>query len=115
MKVNARPPLIAAAAAFSLLLGDGDVETAHALLLGAIEHHRATNQNVDSPLEEALHTLYRVCYFGGRAELWAPFDRLMARLEPSSDDTLSLMNATFAGRSANRRIRYGYHCVPNGT
>ena len=24
------------------------------------------------------------------------------------------MNATFAGRSASRRMRYGYHCVPNG-
>src|SRR5205085_10025362 len=29
--------------------------------------------------------------------------------------TLVTMNATFAGRSASRRIRYGYQCVPNGT
>src|SRR5437762_850185 len=26
-----------------------------------------------------------------------------------------VMNAMFAGRSARRRIRYGYQCVPNGT
>src|SRR5215469_12223716 len=24
-------------------------------------------------------------------------------------------NATFAGRSASLRMKYGYHCVPNGT
>lgn len=24
------------------------------------------------------------------------------------------MNSTFAGRSANRRMKYGYHSVPNG-
>ena len=29
--------------------------------------------------------------------------------------TLPVMKATFAGRSARRRMRYGYHCVPNGT
>src|SRR5262249_35156635 len=28
---------------------------------------------------------------------------------------LVVMNAMFAGRSASRRIRYGYQCVPNGT
>src|SRR5690606_6013230 len=28
---------------------------------------------------------------------------------------LPVMNARFAGRSASRRMRYGYHCVPNGT
>jgi DNA-binding CsgD family transcriptional regulator len=35
---------------------------------------------VDSPLEEALHTLYRVCYFGGRAELWGPLERILDSL-----------------------------------
>jgi len=29
--------------------------------------------------------------------------------------TLATMNAMFAGRSASRRIKYGYQCVPNGT
>src|SRR5262245_51754369 len=29
--------------------------------------------------------------------------------------TFPVMKATFAGRSARRRMRYGYHCVPNGT
>jgi hypothetical protein len=29
--------------------------------------------------------------------------------------TLPTMNTMLAGRSARRRIRYGYQCVPNGT
>lgn len=29
--------------------------------------------------------------------------------------TLPTMNTMFAGRSASRRMRYGYQCVPNGT
>src|SRR5580704_1614198 len=33
----------------------------------------------------------------------------------SSRKTFPVMNATLAGRSASRRMRYGYHCVPNGT
>jgi hypothetical protein len=32
-----------------------------------------------------------------------------------SRTTFPVMNARFAGRSARRRMRYGYHCVPNGT
>src|SRR5207247_10810692 len=32
-----------------------------------------------------------------------------------SFSTLATMNATLAGRSASRRIKYGYQCVPNGT
>ena len=32
-----------------------------------------------------------------------------------SRSTLRRTNATFAGRSARRRMKYGYHCVPNGT
>ena len=28
---------------------------------------------------------------------------------------LPAMKAMLAGRSARRRMRYGYHCVPNGT
>jgi hypothetical protein len=34
-------------------------------------------------LTEALHALLRVPWFGGRAELWPPFDALLARLGPN--------------------------------
>ena len=32
----------------------------------------------------------------------------------ASRTMLPVMKAMFAGRSASRRMRYGYHCVPNG-
>jgi len=70
----------AAAAAIHLLVGDGDVDTAHALLVGAIEHREAMGGGFDAALDQALYTLLRVCYFGGRAELWKPFDEVLDRL-----------------------------------
>jgi DNA-binding CsgD family transcriptional regulator len=66
----------AVAAHFALINGDGDVDTAHRLLATAIEAHAAT----DAALEEALRVLVRVCYFGGREDLWAPAYRTLDRL-----------------------------------
>ena len=66
-------------AALLLLTGEGDVETAHQLLAGAIASHRPAD---DEPgvVVEALNTLLMVCHFGGRPELWKPFDRELERL-----------------------------------
>jgi DNA-binding CsgD family transcriptional regulator len=72
----------AAAAAIHLLIGDGDVDTAHGLLVGAIEHRAKMGDGFDAALHEALYTLLRVCYFGGRAELWTPFEKILDRLGP---------------------------------
>ena len=43
-------------------------------------------------------------------------DRDPGHSTPSGDSrtTLAAMKITLAGRSARRRIRYGYHCSPNG-
>ena len=83
----------AATAAFVLLNGEGDVETAHRLLVGAIEN----SQHVSAAaLEEALHVLALLCFFGGRAELWAAFDRALGRLEPNVPTTLYLVGTCFA-------------------
>jgi DNA-binding CsgD family transcriptional regulator len=73
--------LQAAVAASALLLNaDGDVDTAHRLLVGAIESRAERNDLSDAALEEALYTLMVVCLFGGRAEQWAPFYEAIARL-----------------------------------
>lgn len=72
------------AAAFALLIGDGDVDTAHGLLVAAIEHRAEADDTLDPALEEALHTLLRVCYFGGRADLWEPLERALQRLGPNA-------------------------------
>ena len=86
----------AIAASYLLLNGDGDVDTAHRLLVGAIEHRAANDAADDGVLEEALHALLRVCWFGGRAELWRPFDALLARLAPNIPVSLDLASKIVA-------------------
>jgi len=86
----------AIAASYLLLNGDGDVETAHRLLVGAIEHRAASVTSDDGALEEALHALLRVCWFGGRAELWRPFDAILARLAPNIPASLDLASKIVA-------------------
>jgi DNA-binding CsgD family transcriptional regulator/tetratricopeptide (TPR) repeat protein len=70
----------AVAAAFLLINGDGDVDTAHRLLVGAIGSARDAS---GAALVEALTALIQVCFFGGKAELWAPFYEVLARLGPN--------------------------------
>jgi DNA-binding CsgD family transcriptional regulator len=86
----------AAAAVFLLLNNDGDVTTAHRLLVGAIETgtHRWDASEVG--LIEALYSLLLVCWYGGRAELWEPFYAALERLEPGPPALLDLYSKTFA-------------------
>ena len=81
-----------AAAHHPQLSGDGDLDTAHRLLVGAIELQPAPYDT----MVEALYTLGWVCYFGGRAELWAPFGQALGRLTPDVPELLALLSATFA-------------------
>ena len=85
----------AMAAAYLLLNGEGDVDTAHHVLVGAIENHACQDTASDNTLIEALHTLALVCFFGGRAELWAPFDAAIARLIPPVPVVLAVQSKTF--------------------
>jgi DNA-binding CsgD family transcriptional regulator len=84
----------AAAAAFVLCMGDGDVDTAHALLVGAIEHAAETGDAMDAALEDALNTLLRVCFFGGRAELWESFDRAISHLPHGAPELVEIRAKT---------------------
>jgi len=85
----------AVTAAFVLINGDGDVDTAHRLVLDAIDDPDVRKAR-RTALEEALHTLLRVCYFGGRAELWEPFHRALARLGPPVPTDLYLSAKTLS-------------------
>ncbi|MGH3210486.1 MAG: AAA family ATPase [Trebonia sp.] len=79
--------LAATTAAFMLLNGDGDVITAHRLLTQAIEDQagsKGPDRTSDAGLFEAISTLFIVCVFGGRAELWAPFHAALDRFGPES-------------------------------
>ncbi|MGW7544294.1 ATP-binding protein [Streptomyces sp. NPDC054770] len=89
--------LLAAAAAAFLLLnsGDGDVDTAHRLLVGAVESGSHAYDAQDGALIEALHTLLLVCWFGGRSALWEPFYAALDRLRPAPPLLLSACSKTF--------------------
>src|SRR4030095_8681972 len=74
--------LQAAVAASSFLLwADGDVTTAHRLLVGAIESLEGVMDARDPAVAEALHALLIVCAHGGEEHLWQPFEDAMARPE----------------------------------
>ena len=66
----------AVAASAFLLNADGDVATAHRLLVRATETRVEAHAGADPLLEEALNTLMMVCYYGGRADLWQPFHEI---------------------------------------
>ncbi len=83
----------AVAAAHGLLNGDGDVDTAHRLLVGAIKSQAGRPDTSDAAFIEALYTLLVVCSFGGRPELWEPF---YAALPPQPPTVLYLWTHTFA-------------------
>jgi DNA-binding CsgD family transcriptional regulator len=66
----------AVAASAFLLNADGDVATAHRLVVRAIETRAGADDGADPLLEEALNTLMMVCYYGGTADLWQPFHEI---------------------------------------
>ena len=88
--------LQAAVAASSFLLwADGDVSTAHRLLVGAIEGREGVQDARDPVLAEALNSLLMVCTYGGEEDLWQPFEDAMARTV-GIPVTLYLNSKTFA-------------------
>ena len=84
----------AMAAAYHLLNGVGDVDTAHRLLVGAIETCEDPSDANNEVLVEAIYNLFGICFCGGRAELWEPFDRALGRLTPRPPELLGLIAET---------------------
>lgn len=78
----------AVAAASQLLNGEGDVDTAHKLLVGAIDNHARPSRTDDNILSEALHVLLSVCSYSGRPELWHTFERTVTQIQLRSPDPL---------------------------
>jgi DNA-binding CsgD family transcriptional regulator len=77
-----------------LLHGDGDVATAHRLLVGALTAREGTLDARDPVLAEALQSLLLVCLYGGEEHLWPPFEAVMARTD-GVPVTLDLCSKTF--------------------
>lgn len=85
-----------AAAHYLLLSGEGDIDTAHRLLVGALDLRQEPLDAADSTVIEALTTLGWVCYFGGRADLWDAFHRITSRLVPSIPKSVALLQGFLA-------------------
>ncbi|MDN3028537.1 LuxR family transcriptional regulator [Streptomyces sp. S.PB5] len=83
------------AATLLLLDTDGHIDTAHQLLVGAIEAHPNPADAHDASLVNALWTLALVCFVSGRAELWSAFRAALARLAPEPPAVLSLVTGMF--------------------
>jgi hypothetical protein len=86
----------AVAAAHLLLNGDGDIDTAHRLLTGAIADPATAAEAGDGTLGEALYTLMLVCFFGGRPALWSPLLAAVARLGDGVPAPVLLSSKTLA-------------------
>ena len=87
----------AVAAASQLLNWEGDIDTAHRLLVRSIEHHPQRLPGCEHALSEALRTLLLVCFFSGRIELWHSFDTAVSHLAlPTADPILFVLSSTFS-------------------
>ncbi len=91
-----QPLLAAAASAFLLLNGDGDIDTAHRLLTGAIEAGDHGWDAGDDALVEALFTLCTLCWYSGDPDKWQPLIQALDRLTPEPPALLRVCVATFA-------------------
>nr|WP_262403313.1 LuxR family transcriptional regulator [Actinomadura sp. CNU-125] len=78
----ARSLSAAAASGFLVLVTEGDADTAHTLLMEAIEQAPADPPHDD--LETALFTLTLAGTFSGRQEHWRPLMNVLARLPEAS-------------------------------
>lgn len=83
----------ALAAAYVLFAGEGDIDSAHQLLVGAIDAFTVRDAADEHVLGEAIGTLLMVCCFGGRAELWEHFHEVVAGAAPNV--LLSLCRTTY--------------------
>ncbi|MEV6825031.1 AAA family ATPase [Amycolatopsis sp. NPDC051102] len=97
------------AAVFLMINGDGDVNTAHRLLTGAIETGDHGYRADDLALVEAMHTLLLLCWYGSTPEYWRTFFSISRRLRPQPPDVLSLASDSFAdpvrtGKAALPRV-----------
>ena len=109
----------AVAGAYHLLNENGDVDSAHRLLVGAIEMLAEPGDAHNKTLVEALYTLLMVSFFGGRAELWPAFHTAVDRLRPQPPQLLSILPTRSAippgspGPSSVSWTLRSIACVPN--
>ncbi|MDY6996827.1 MAG: AAA family ATPase [Actinomycetota bacterium] len=84
------------AATFLMLNNDGDVNTAHRLMVGAVETVEHGYRADDVALIESMHTLLLLCWYAGTPAHWEPFFRALQKLRPHPPEILALVSRTFA-------------------
>jgi DNA-binding CsgD family transcriptional regulator len=72
----------AVADAYQVLNELGDIDGAHRRLVDAIEALDDPTDAHDKVLIETIQTLLLVCAYGGRGDLWEPFEAALSRLRP---------------------------------
>ncbi|WP_320782889.1 helix-turn-helix transcriptional regulator [Streptomyces sp. CRN 30] len=88
--------LVSANAAVQLVLnGDGDLATAHRLLVAAVEEGDHGFDAEDPALIDALHFLLLLCNYGADEALWAPYYAAVARLRPAPPPLLLVAARTW--------------------
>ena len=79
-----------------LLNSDGGINAVHGLLVSAISKMTGPYDAADPAIMAWLHTMFMVCSFGGRPELWRPFGEIIASLTPRVPADLDLLARTYA-------------------
>jgi len=75
--------MAAVAAAAVLIEGEGDVDMAHRLLVGAINRYANRTDPADQTVLEAIGTLRWVCWMAGRDEMWDDYHAALRQLDPA--------------------------------
>ncbi len=84
----------AIAAVYLLINDDCDIDTAHRLLVGAIDV--AYRQDApETEIVDALHALLLICWFGRRVSLWEGYYAALRRLRTPPPPVLALVTRTF--------------------
>jgi hypothetical protein len=85
----------AAAAAYMIVNGEGNVDTAFQLLLGAIETGDHGWRKDNDELAEALSTLLLLCWWAGRDDYWALFYRTLSKVQPEPPELVLVQSRVF--------------------
>jgi DNA-binding CsgD family transcriptional regulator len=84
----------AVAAAYLMLNSDGDIDTAHRLLVAALDAHPAGG--ADHVVEEAFQTLFSLCWSSGRRDRWELLRATAQRHSGTLAPAITLMIAAVA-------------------
>ncbi|MCU1502161.1 MAG: LuxR family transcriptional regulator, partial [Ilumatobacteraceae bacterium] len=80
--------------AYSLIIGAGDVNSAHRMLVRAIDELETPDDAHSRPLIEALYVLLLSCFYSGRVECWESVHIAVDRLRPTPPRLLAILRET---------------------